>query len=331
MNTRYHFAYGSNLNTADWQGFCEKRNWRKDLLRFHSRACLPDHDVAFSYDSTRRCGGALDIIPRVGQVVPGVIFEVDEEGWEALDQKEGAPACYERTQLIAIDDRRQEVPVTTYRVVEHRRQPYVRPRSDYVRIVREGLEAYELPTAAMLAAAEGRISPLLIDAFFVYGTLLRGESRFNVLRPFGPACILLARTFGRLVHLGGFPGLIDLAEDEQMVEGEFVRMADVAGAIRALDQIEGFCGYSTGDSLFRRTILIVDVGEGRIRRAWTYRYARDPREAQGIPSGDWRRHVGRRESFGLPFLAGRRCDTHCCDDPASIAEMRLLQPPLPEG
>jgi len=81
---------------------------------------LPDYDVAFGRRSTARSGGALDLKPQAGQLVPGVIFEVTEPGWVTLDRKEGAPYGYEQFDTQAIDDCGNLLEVTTYRVPTER-------------------------------------------------------------------------------------------------------------------------------------------------------------------------------------------------------------------
>lgn len=315
MSQRYYFGYGSNLNAQDWEAKCRKMGFGKGQLKSRSVGYLPDHDVAFAYPSVGRKGGTLDIVPRLGQLVPGVIFEASDAGWRALDQKEGVPRHYARMDAVCIDQRGNQVPVTTYKVIESQRQRFVSPSQEYVEIVRAGLEAYGLPTGHLLAAAADQATPWLTDGLFVYGTLLRGESRFPILQPFGLRCALLARTFGRLLDLGSFPGLVDVGESKQMVEGEFLRFERIADVIELLDQIEGFKGFSADGSLFRRTLANVDVGEGRIRQGWTYVFDRPSEGIGTITSGDWRAARGSREQFLQSLVAA-----HVGENEHQIAE-----------
>jgi hypothetical protein len=104
MSQQLYFAYGSNLNQQDFDDWCSRRGFSKGLLRFHSKANLPDFDLAFSYRSATRNGGVLDIKPRTGQLVPGVLFEIDDEGWDALDAKEGAPSVYKRFTVQVLNE-----------------------------------------------------------------------------------------------------------------------------------------------------------------------------------------------------------------------------------
>ncbi len=296
MSQQLYFAYGSNLNQQDFDDWCSRHGFSKGLLRFHSKANLPDFDLAFSYRSSTRNGGVLDIEPRTGQLVPGVLFEVDDEGWDALDAKEGAPSVYERLRVQVLNERGESLEAVTYRICDNRKLQFIAPHPKYVKIVRQGLDEWNIGDAQLNAVAKNQVSKCP-DAFFVYGTLLRGEPRFPVLRQFGLVCTLMAETFGRLIDLESFPALVDTGSSNQLVQGDFVRLRKPEQAIHRLDQIEGFNGFGMPNSLYRRTFVGVGVGDGRVRHGWTYCLADTARKAPQIMSGDWRRHLGHREEF----------------------------------
>lgn len=329
MRNKLYFAYGSNLNREDWARWCNAKGGSPDVLKFHSTGYLPDHDICFSLHSPSRNGGVLDIAKRTGQLVPGVIFEVLGDGWELLDRKEGVPIYYERVKKFVLDDRGEEVAVETYQVKRDHRDEvedeveFVQPTPEYVDVVRAGLEAFGLPTKALDAASQDKLTPWLVDAFFVYGTLMRGESRFPALQAFGVECALLAQACGRLMDLGSFPGLVESGSQSSMVQGDFVRLREPDQAIDALDQIEGFQGFGSTDSLYRRTLSHVEVGEGRVRLAWVYALATDHEQAEIIPTGDWRMHRGSRDQF-LSTLAR----IHAQGDEESVATKIAQQIPF---
>lgn len=344
--TTYYFAYGSNLNQEDWAQWCREKGLPDGLLRFHSTGYLPDWDIAFTHRSQTRNGGVLDLKPRHGQAVAGVIFKVSEAAWHALDLKEGAPHYYVRMPLIAISENGDQIQVETYRVSEKLRKPFVAPNPKYVDIVREGLESFDLSTIGLVAAAENRTTPWLTDAFFVYGTLLRGESRFPVLQGFGLECVLLAQASGQLLDLGTFPGLVNPNSAETHVEGEFVRLRAPGKAVQELDRVEGFLGFGRPGSLFRRALCQVHVGEGRLRLAWHYRLCAHADQAAVIPSGDWRASRGHRDRFldglvrhhvdsdeaGVAVRLARDIPFSLSLDPQTVvAELMPLKSALAEG
>jgi gamma-glutamylcyclotransferase (GGCT)/AIG2-like uncharacterized protein YtfP len=316
MPTQLYFAYGSNLNIADFERWCIDRGYPTQLLKFVGNVSLRDYELAFSYDSASRGGGVLDIRERRGSVVPGVIFEVAEAGWKALDRKEGArvPGCYQREHVVVFDESGEMHRATTYRVSDDWAQSYVVPAPGYVEVVQQGFKAWELNDTPLLAAARGESLPCP-DGFFVYGTLMRGESRFEVLERYGIECVLLAETQGQLFDLGLFPGMTHDATSGSEVRGEFVRLQNPEAALAALDVIEGFRGYGKPDSLYRREQIAVHVGDGRIRRAWAYFLEASADDSQIISSGDWRQHCGSRELF-LQCLV----KAHSRKSPQAIAE-----------
>jgi gamma-glutamylcyclotransferase (GGCT)/AIG2-like uncharacterized protein YtfP len=300
---RYYFAYGSNLNSSDWRDWCHRNGFSPDLLQFRNIAYLPDCELVFNHPSKTRGGGVLNLKRRVGQLAPGAMFEVAPGGWEALDKKEGHPNYYQRQSATALTLCGETIPVTTYVVPPERCKGFVRPAPGYPEVVQVGHAKYGLAGRSLEAAARNEPVPWEVDGLFVYGTLLRGESRFHLLEPFGLECALLAMTWGRLADLEAFPGLLEAESEGDLVQGEFLKLRDIGGALACVDPVEGFHGFGSAGSLFQRGLIEVDAGDGRIRAAWTYRLAEPPDNARLIPSGDWREHRGRRESFVTRLVA----------------------------
>lgn len=296
MPKKLYFAYGSNLNRVDFKKWCKENRFPSRLLRFHSIARLPDFDLGFNYNSTTRGGGVLNILPRTGQLVPGALYEIDDKGKAALNQKEGAPKIYKQVDVTVINNQGEEIRAFTYQLCPDRVKDYVKPTAEYLDIVRQGLENLGLDSNILESVAKNKTSACP-DAFLFYGTLMRGQSRFPQLEKFGVKCTLLAKMFGRLLDLGEYPGLVDIATTDSMIHGDFVRLNQPEKAIQLLDSIEGFQGFGKPNSLYRRTWTNVDVGDARIRGAWTYCLSANCCQATPIPSGDWREHLGQKNNF----------------------------------
>lgn len=306
MSSNLYFAYGSNLNIDDFRAWCGKRGFPTDLLKFKAVVSAPDYRLGFTHYSQSRNGGVLDLVACRGQIVRGVLFEVTGQGWEALNKKEGAPTSYKKETITVIDELGNLHDAETYIVNAEMKSDkanrYIKPSVEYLRIVREGLDHWDLDHE-LLDAASNNEDADFPNGFFFYGTLLRGEKRFPVIEKYGIECVLLASAFGRLVDLGDYPGLVGDGRETSIVHGEFVRLSDPRKALKELDAIEGFMGYGKPHSLFHRTRMSVDVGDGRIREAWTYRLASEPKRAQVIASGDWREHLNRRREFLMRLAA----------------------------
>ena len=307
-----YFGYGSNLDSADLDQRCREEGWIFPLGRGVSRGRVLDVELCFDYESSSREGGALNLRPRLGQVVDGQLFEVSEGGWDVLDKKEGVPKYYERVPVYVCCDNGEMITAVTYTVVPDRRQDgYVQPRSDYVDIVRRGRESFGLDVLQFEQAAVGETPELALDGLFVYGTLMRKEPNFPVLSEGQDLeCMLLATMPGRLVDLGAYPGL--LLDSSMQVEGEFVRARNVEQTLKRLDLLEGFYGYGP-DSLYHRVLTTVDAGDGRFREAWTYVLANSSENSATIPSGSWRQHRGTHKTFLVDLFSA-----HCGDRIAAI-------------
>ena len=314
-----YFGYGSNLDRADLDQWCEKKRLMFPLGRSVSRGRALDVELCFDYRSSSREGGALNLRTRLGQVVDGQLFEVAEGGWDVLDKKEGAPKYYERVPVHVYCDNGETITAVTYTVVSDRRHSdgYVQPRSDYDDIVRRGRESFGLDVLQFEQAAVGETPELALDGLFVYGTLMRKEPNFSVLSEGQDlACTLLATMPGRLVDLGAYPGL--LLDSSMQVEGEFVRVRNLEEALKRLDLLEGFYGYGR-DSLYHRVLTTVDAGDGRLREAWTYVLANSSENSATIPSGSWRQHRGTREPF-LADLFSAHCGNHIAAITSALAQ-----------
>ena len=140
---------------------------------------------------------------------------------------------------------------------------------------------------------------------------MQGESRQQIIQELSSISVVRTTTSakntvkpatkatvaGALLDLGQFPGIIPAgaeAEDRgnTLVQGELYAFPEMFTVLQYLDQIEGYHGAGDDSSLFRRTIIEVDV-EGEKKWAWAYFYNRTHGGKSAWPvieSGDWRHH-----------------------------------------
>ncbi len=131
---------------------------------------------------------------------------------------------------------------------------------------------------------------------FVYGTLLRGLSRAQVLRDsrfLGPALLS-----GRLFDLGSYPGLL---AGRGLVVGE-IYLVD-ASALQRIDRIEDFDARDPEGSLYRREAVSARHFSGQGETVETYFYNREPDAGVLIPHGDYRRYLIERRPGDQPAIA----------------------------
>lgn len=270
-----YFGYGSNLDAADWGGFCARRGFGAARLAALSTALLLDHELAFDRFSRARQGGVLNLRPRPGQAVEGVLFRANDAALAALDAKEGAPLAYHRARRHLILPDGRVVEAMTYVAG---REGFCPPHPDYLGIVRRGQAAHGIGHAMLEAAARDEAAPLTIGHLFVYGTLMAGEANAHHLEGLPREA---GRVAGVLHDCGPYPALA-LGEGE--VAGEVLELP--LERLAGMDALEGSRPGGAPGGLYRRSVLPVRSAGGR-RRAYVYvmdEAARHPR----IPHGDWR-------------------------------------------
>ena len=290
-----YFAYGSNLDAHNWAQFCARHDADPQCMKPVGPAVLPDCELVFNYRSVLRAGGALNIRERRGHFVHGALFEVAERGWEILDIKESvAIGCYKRIAHLAIARGGRTIPVTTYQVTPQRTEGFVPPSHEYSEIVSRGLASFGLPSHQYEKAARNDRAEPEVEGVFVYGTLMRGESRHGAIQRHGPEETLRARAAGRLhATVADYP-MLDVHEhhERDVVHGEFMQFSDTGAVLETLDEVETFSGYAVDGNEYVRTLVEVDTGHSTKRLAWTYVSGSRSMIGERIESGCWRTHRG---------------------------------------
>lgn len=304
--TNLYFGYGSNLNKVDWANACEAEGIDPAELEPLYPAYLPDVALSFNYLSRNRRCGVLGLVDAVGCLVSGYIFRATARAWKLLDKKEGHPNAYRRLAMTALTDDGQHVNVETYRVNPTRECGFVEPSTEYLAICFAGREDLGVETGSLMLAANDK-APQPLDALFAYGTIMRGEDRFSIVAGYGINCALLAETPGSLVLAQDYPGL--LPENSGCMQGDFFRSDDIRSLLMSLDVIEGFLGFGKPGSLFRRSLCMAHVGDGRERLAWVYHICDDalPR----MPKSDWRLERGLYFNFRNAIVSEH---ANACED-----------------
>ena len=286
------FAYGSNLCADELAGWLARHGLEPAHCRALGPAWLPDHALSFGYLSRRRGAGALDVRPRRGSLVQGALIDASPEGWAALDAKEGvAEGAYERREVeVVLPDGRLRDAIV-YVVTDARRRAHQPPAADYLQTVERGYGRWGHDPAPLRAAAAGGEGALAVDAVFVYGTLLQGESNAHVMREAGPRRVRAAQVAGSL-HETGAPYPVMALHPGRRTVGELVELHDVEAGLGPLDRLETFTGYGRRDRMYHRTLVRARTADGDERLAWTYVAGETLPLGPRIEDGDWRRFRG---------------------------------------
>jgi gamma-glutamylcyclotransferase (GGCT)/AIG2-like uncharacterized protein YtfP len=122
-------------------------------------------------------------------------------------------------------------------------------------------------------------------AFFVYGTLKRGQANFPLVAA-AVRGVVPATIRGRLYDMGPFPAL---AEGDEAVRGEVltVEPGELPRLLRALDELEGFAPGDPAGSIYLRRVVDAKTDDGAEVAAFAYFYNRDPAGLRHLPGGEW--------------------------------------------
>jgi len=128
-----------------------------------------------------------------------------------------------------------------------------------------------------------------VRAFFVYGTLMRGECNHAVVARHGLTEVRTGSVRGDLFDTGaGYPAMRP-TQGPGRVYGEWLVPRDFESALQAMDALEGYAGEDDPDNLYdRRLIEVTRDDDGSHALAWVYVYAQDLPPHTRIASGRWR-------------------------------------------
>ena len=123
-------------------------------------------------------------------------------------------------------------------------------------------------------------------AFFVYGTLKRGQANFSLVAA-AVRAVVPATIRARLYDVGPFPAL---AEGDEAVRGEVLTVdpAELPRLLAVLDDLEGYLSADPAGSMYLRRVVTAATDDGREVAAFAYFYNRDPAGLRHLPDGEWR-------------------------------------------
>ncbi len=126
----YNFGYGSNLDQEYLSEHCPS-------TKYVMKAYLPNYEVQFRFWSKRRNGGISTIIPKLGELVHGIIYDISEEDMETLDERESVPeGLYARDTFLLMGEDGEWHKADAYYVLKPE-GPFI-PSKSYVRTMIKG-------------------------------------------------------------------------------------------------------------------------------------------------------------------------------------------------
>jgi len=92
---------------------------------------------------------------------------------------------------------------------------------------------------------------------------------------------------GRMFLLDGYPGMVGRTDGSARVVGEVFRLHDPSRDLVLLGEYEGCGPVDPLPHEFERSIMPVQMNDGRALDAWVYLYCLDTSGRAQIPSGDY--------------------------------------------
>lgn len=122
---------------------------------------------------------------------------------------------------------------------------------------------------------------------FVYGTLLSTAGHPMGARLQGEARLVGAASIqGRLYELGKYPGLVEVADAAERVQGEVHALNSPATSLAWLDAYEGIVP-GRQQNQYERVERTAQLASGGELTVWVYLYRRDVTRFQPIAGGRW--------------------------------------------
>jgi gamma-glutamylcyclotransferase len=134
-NTSWYFAYGSNLNAAQFQ-------MRAGQVLEQTTGELKGYELRFNKE-VRGGSASANIQPAAGKSVRGVLYRIPESAYRNIDRFEGAPVHYRRieVQVTAADGRA----IGAQAFIATKVKKGLRPAPHYLQTILNGAAEHGLP------------------------------------------------------------------------------------------------------------------------------------------------------------------------------------------
>ena len=156
-----YLSYGSNMNQDNMDRFCDRIGRPRIELGSKNphRGILHGYRLDFNYHSRLMGGGAGNLTPAADGRVEGVVYDMSDEDFVTLDEKEGLPFAYRRiTVPVTLEDGTVLPQVITYVACDDRVASFSAPTLAYKQDLIDGARANGLSQRwiAMLEALPTR-------------------------------------------------------------------------------------------------------------------------------------------------------------------------------
>lgn len=133
---------------------------------------------------------------------------------------------------------------------------------------------------------------MINELLFVYGSLLNTDNEFANYLNSNALIYGTGKIKGVLYDIGEYPGAVIAAEG--YIFGTIFKLNNADGALKILDDYEGFGSGQEQPNLFVRELMPVETGTFVIN-CWVYLYNRPVKGLPQIPSGDYLAYLDQKK------------------------------------
>jgi len=131
-----YFAYGSNLSTVQMKTRCPNS-------QVIDKGCLKGYRLDFTHRSSGWACGTADIIEDHNHDIWGLVYSINDNDFDNLDEYEGYPNHYDRFLVSIITAESTISNVWVYGVVD--RDAYISPSREYLGIIKQAAIEHGFP------------------------------------------------------------------------------------------------------------------------------------------------------------------------------------------
>ena len=133
---RLYFAYGSNMSNSDLDQWCKSKGYKEIDIESKLKAILYGYELSFNYYSTGRKGGAANIMEKPDGQVMGLLYELDNDDFIKISEKEGSPYYYHEIKIQIKLEGKQVDNVSTFKVIKAReKDTFQTPTKIYMSLI----------------------------------------------------------------------------------------------------------------------------------------------------------------------------------------------------
>ena len=133
------------MNEEDLNRWCDKKGYSHINIINPKVAKLEEYKLDFNYYSGSRGGGAANLTKYPGESVWGLLIDLNEEDYEKISEKEGAPNFYHEIPVV-INVEGENISAKSFKVVKNKeKSTFQLPTKEYMKLILDSGVKYDFP------------------------------------------------------------------------------------------------------------------------------------------------------------------------------------------